>query len=95
MEDSSIDEVGYSIESFMDYALRSPAVFYFHNLKFDGQFIIHYLLSSGWEHSFEDVYDLRPGQFSTIISDMGVFYKITVRGRAGLPSSWTPIRRFL
>lgn len=68
----------------MEYALRSPAVFYFHNLKFDGQFIIHHLLSGGWEHSFEDVYDLRPGQFSTIISDMGVFYKITVRGPHGL-----------
>lgn len=68
----------------MEYALHSPAVIYFHNLKFDGQFIISYLLNSGWEHSFNDVYELSPGQFTTIISDMGQFYKIAVRGRHGL-----------
>ena len=84
VEDSSIDELGYSIGSFMEYALHSPAVIYFHNLKFDGQFIIHFLLSNGWEHSFSDVYELSPGQFTTIISDMGQFYKIAVRGSHGL-----------
>lgn len=84
VEDSSIDELGYSIESFMEYALHSPAVIYFHNLKFDGQFIIHFLLSNEWEHSFNDVYDLSPGQFTTIISDMGQFYKIVVRSSRGL-----------
>ena len=68
----------------MEYALHSPAVFYFHNLKFDGQFIIHFLLSQGWEHSFEDVYSLERGQFTTIISDMGQFYKIAVKGPRGL-----------
>ena len=42
---------GNSIESFFEFceAEKNPEI-YFHNLKFDGEFIIYYLLSHGFEH---------------------------------------------
>lgn len=49
--------------------------FYFHNLKFDGEFIIHYLFTHGWEFN-EDEKNLKKHQFTTLISDKGMFYSM-------------------
>lgn len=71
--------VGFTIDSFMEYVStqeRSVNVF-FHNLKFDGHFIIDWLLRTG-----KQCVDLEPrralsaGKFRTTISDMGQWYKI-------------------
>lgn len=72
---------GLSIDSFMDYVAsmdRSANVF-FHNLKFDGHFIVDWLLRTG--KRCIDLDDrgtrvLRVGEFRTTISDMGQWYKI-------------------
>lgn len=66
---------GTDIESFFDTYKHMHATIYFHNLKFDGQFILSYVMR---ELKFE--YNDRPeeNQFSTLISDSGVFYKIEV-----------------
>lgn len=49
---------------------------YFHNLKFDGDFIINWLLRNNFKHSTEK--KLNEREFSTIISDMGIWYGITI-----------------
>lgn len=49
--------------------------FYFHNLKFDGEFIIHYLFTHGWIFN-EDEKKLKKNQFTTLISDKGMFYSM-------------------
>ena len=48
---------------------------YFHNLAFDGSFIIDWLLRNGYVWTKE-----APGvnQFTSLISRMGKFYSITV-----------------
>ena len=46
-------------------------------MKFDGEFIIHYLLTHGFVHVNEK--KLGVNQFSTIISDLNVFYCIKVK----------------
>lgn len=69
---------GESIEEFINYCKHLPnGIIYFHNLKFDCNFIIHYLLSHNytWQRdskmcSFND--------FTTLISDKGRFYSVTV-----------------
>lgn len=69
---------GESIEEFINYCKHLPnGIIYFHNLKFDCNFIIHYLLSHKytWQRdskmcSFND--------FTTLISDKGRFYSVTV-----------------
>ena len=49
---------------------------YFHNLKFDGHFIMHYLLSQGFTYD-EDLTTEKT--FNTLITDTGQWYMIDVR----------------
>lgn len=64
-----------SIVKFMTWAEKSNADLYFHNLRFDGSFIVGWLLHQGYEWS-EDA--RQPGTFSTLISKMGQWYAIEI-----------------
>ena len=67
-----------NIKSFIDYCYsQKNSTFYFHNLKFDGEFIIYYLLKNGFKHVVKKE-DIKDNTFTTLISDMGQFYQITV-----------------
>lgn len=75
-------EVGNSIEEFFERIKKEKNPYiYFHNLKFDGEFIIYYLLKNGYEHV--DSKEKRNNTFSTLISDMGLFYQIEVYFEVG------------
>lgn len=66
---------GKDIDSFIKNILsKGSNTYYFHNLKFDGNFILSHLLRNGWEHKFDR--KLKPMQFTTLISDKGQFYQI-------------------
>lgn len=69
---------GNSLDSFMSHIQQSNnATFYFHNLKFDGEFILVWL----FEHGFKFVSDRRledTKTFTTLISDKGQFYSIKI-----------------
>lgn len=68
---------GDKIEYFIsELSLLSPCTIYFHNLKFDGAFIIDHLLKAGYRHTTDR--KLSKGQFSTLISESMVFYAIKV-----------------
>ena len=71
-------KIGNDIESFMKYIeSEKNSTIYFHNLKFDGEFILNYLLNNGFEH-IKNKKDKRNKTFTTLISDMGMFYTIEV-----------------
>lgn len=70
---------GNSIDEFMEIC-SSPKynyTLYFHNLKFDGEFIISWLLNNGYKH-IEDKKNRKAKTFTTLISDMGAFYSIEI-----------------
>lgn len=70
---------GNNISSFfekMKELSKQQETIYFHNLKFDGEFIIYHLLKNGWCHITDE--DKRPNTFQTLISDKGIFYSITM-----------------
>lgn len=68
---------GNSITSFLNYCWENGhEIYYFHNLKFDGEFIIHSLLINGFE--FTTNKKVLPRQFSALISDTGQFYTIKI-----------------
>ena len=75
-------EIGNTIDSFIERIKRenNPYI-YFHNLKFDGEFILCYLLDNGYEY-VEDK-DKKSNSFSTLISDMGLFYSLTIYFEVG------------
>lgn len=63
-----------NIESLFEFLQNKNTVCYFHNLKFDGEFILSYLLRNGYKYSDNK----KPKTFFTLISDDGQFYSITV-----------------
>lgn len=74
IENSKVEFLGNDIESFFDFLKDKNTTVYFANLKFDGNFIIPYLLKSGYRYS-----DKKESKtFNTLITDGGVFYCIEV-----------------
>ena len=69
---------GTSIEEFMNWCEKHPqSLIYFHNLRFDGTFILNYL----FRHKFEQVDKLLVHSqrgFSALIGDMGEYYQIKI-----------------
>ena len=79
IDDPEHVNVGISLEKFLEHChwkLKNATV-YFHNLKFDGGFIIDYLLKNGFTHTTK-VEDKATNTFNTLISDKGMFYQIEV-----------------
>ena len=70
---------GNSIEGFIDFCKnkRQNYVLYFHNLKFDGEYIFNYLLNNGYE-CIKDKSERKNNTFTTLISDTGQFYSIEI-----------------
>lgn len=59
------------------FSLPNKTTLYFHNLKFDGEFIFYWLFRNGYKHTTER--KLYNGEFKTLISYMGVFYSIVIK----------------
>ena len=71
-------KIDNNINSFFEFCKSEHnPIIYFHNLKFDGEFIIYYLLTNGYEHVRKKE-DIKDKTFTTLISDMGQFYSICV-----------------
>lgn len=68
-------DTGTDIESFIEFILRSPSITYFHNLAFDGVFILDYLLKAGYEVTGDRSV---PHRIETTIDGFGKFYRIIV-----------------
>lgn len=71
-------QYGNTMESFFQFMeLSFNSTFYFHNLKFDGEFIMVYLFEHGFKHVINrDDEDTKT--FTTLISDKGQFYSIKI-----------------
>lgn len=79
VEDPARMKRGTDIASFMRWlgAIKDSTV-WFHNLKFDSEFIYNHILDEGWEW-VEDVRHSGPRTFSTLISDSGNHYNVKLR----------------
>ena len=74
VETGKVVRVGNSLDEFMEYVLKKKLDIYFHNLKFDGEFIVYWLLNHGYKYSE----NREEKTFNGIISDMGQWYQIEV-----------------
>ena len=75
-------DVGNDIETFFERIMKEANPYiYFHNLKFDGEFILYYLMTHDFEYVESN--EKRNNTFSTLISDMGLFYQIEVYFEVG------------
>ena len=71
--------IGTHIDDFMMWCKnqKSNVKVFFHNLKFDGQFILTWLFKHGFTHA-EKPEDRATNTFTTLISDKGLYYSIEV-----------------
>lgn len=75
-------KIGNTIESFFETIQKEVnPVILFHNLKFDGEFILYHLLKNGF--TYTEKLERKSKTFSTLISDMGLFYQIEVYFEVG------------
>lgn len=87
LDDPNKVDHNIDIDSFLEYISNRNSNCYFHNLKFDGHFIIDRLLKLGYAHVVNETY-AEPMTFKTLISDMGSFYSITVRWSNGFTTEF-------
>lgn len=71
----------HSIQDFLGYifSLKVNIVGYFHNLKFDGNFIVDWLLRNGYKWNRAAEGKMKTNEFKCAISDRGVWYTITIK----------------
>lgn len=71
---------GLSIEDFIEWCKLLPdntTKLYFHNLKFDGEFIISWLLRNGYK-CIKNTNELDGKSFSVLVNDKGQFYSLNI-----------------
>lgn len=70
---------GNTIEDFINWCSnpKENYVLYFHNLKFDGEYIFSYLLNNGYT-CIKDKKERKDKTFMCLISDTGQFYSIEI-----------------
>lgn len=73
--------ITHSIRDFLTRFLRMKGnnVLFFHNLSFDGSFIIDFLLREGYTHVTVKDTDMHTREFKTSISQMGQWYYIKIK----------------
>lgn len=72
---------GNSIDTFLVFIARNKADYYFHNLGFDGKFLVDRLFHLGykWVSGHPSA-----GEFTTLVSSKGKFYQLEVRFYSGV-----------
>lgn len=77
VEDEKI-EIGNNIDDFIKFCKKEKnSMWYFHNLKFDGEFLIYWCLTHNFKHVTKRD-EIEDNTFTTLIDDMGQFYNITI-----------------
>ena len=71
--------IGTTIDEFMEWNIKRKEndTVFFHNLKFDSQFIMNWLFKNGYDHTTEPE-QKKSKTFNTLISDKGLFYQVEV-----------------
>lgn len=71
---------GTELGEFLEFCSRQSETIYFHNLAFDGAFILDAIMKQGYVWVKDRP---RAGEFSTLISSMGKFYQVVIHWKSG------------
>lgn len=79
VDDPSNFIYGNNIDDFINWCANKKENYFvwFHNLKYDGEYIVSYLLHNGYE-CIKDKKDRHDRSFTCLISDMGKWYSIEI-----------------
>lgn len=90
------EKIGYSIDSLMSTIFKLPRIkrekqiIFFHNLKFDGSFIVHWLLSNHYQREPKAE---KNNTFDVFIADTGEWYSITINKSNKKIYIWDSIKK--
>lgn len=91
MSDSSVDFIGESIDDFIEWCQNNhKAKVFFHNLKFDGEFILSYILRNNF------VYDddlSSENSYSSIIDNFGTWYMLKVNFKGSVVTFYDSFKK--
>lgn len=80
--------VGHSIDDYFNnlFSYKCKVIDYFHNEKFDGSFMVDWLLRHGYHVAEDDdglmvktQYQMKNNEFTCLISDKGMWYSIKIK----------------
>ena len=77
-DEPKVTQLGNNIDDFMKWLLRGNKFVYFHNLAYDGEYIISWLFKNKYKYT-DDTRDMKINEFGALISDMGLFYMIDIK----------------
>lgn len=79
-------KIFHSISDWLDYvySLNCNIIGYFHNLKFDGDFIVNYFLRNGYNWNRVPEGKMHNRDFKASISDRGQWYSVTVKYKGNI-----------
>lgn len=63
--------------------MKTGSTIYFHNLKFDGSFLIDYMIKNGYEFKNVTSNKLKKYQFNVLMTEFGSFVKMTYKNKNG------------
>lgn len=66
-----------SLDEMMTFVKQDDNILYFHNLKFDGEFVLVWLFENGYSH-VKTRQPVEPFTFTTLISSTGQFYSVNI-----------------
>ena len=79
---NDVDIMGVSIDDFItQVGLLGDCLIYFHNLSFDGEFILWYLMKN--EYQYDETL-VKQKSFSSIIDDTGSIYSISIKFKSSV-----------
>lgn len=83
IEALEVVHIGNDLDGFMEFLRTKNTVCYFHNLKFDGEFILYWLFTHGFKYNpgvdkNGNRVALKDKEFTCLITDDGLFYSIEV-----------------
>lgn len=64
-------------------ALKCTCTIYFHNLKFDGSFIMDYLLKNGYSYKDVKIKNMHKNEMTCLITDLGQYFSISYKNKCG------------
>lgn len=72
-----------NLDDLMSFMQTKGGTYYFHNLRFDGNFLLYWLFTHNyrWKYCTKmgDRKNMEPGEFTTMISNMGQWYSICIK----------------
>lgn len=73
---------GTDINDMMQYMFAHPDLYYFHNIKYDGSYILYWLNDN--KYTFVNKSVGEPGTYSALITDRNVWFAITITNFDGV-----------